>query len=531
MILDRSILILQFTWLQLAIAWGFIQLIPRPVAWIMYIVVFSACVGILISHVLGIVKSCGKRLQHKKYKLKYSFFAGSGAYQANCIYKYANNQIRQTTWICGISGILYRLGKYGHESQIVNFLLAAFYVPLAILSFFEIFVRVVAGTLYFFLAKIVHKFLLIIALSFFFTVTLLAGIVDMFMRRQQFCPHCYISYKLPIFVCPSCNNKHRNLTPGVCGMLFARCACNKAFLPTMVLTGRSYLDCICPNDHCQNELAAANAKQYFLQLFGGVGAGKTSYLATVLHELDIHVLYNHSGMYTTGKPKNSMIELAEVRMTGILPIGTVTGEQGGVSVLNFLIGKCRNDRKDVRAPVHNLAMYDIFGETAISGDFINNPSHFGFCNGFLLFLDPTNIPILRERMNGSNVAFSDAVNDYDFGTVLNQLTLKLFEVVGSVRDMLAVPVAVIISKADNEVVQSDICDFPQDIEGRNAAFKKYLTELGLGNAVDRLDDSFTNVAYFPVSSLQTNDPAKTATVLAPIKWIMQTSNNELVKLL
>jgi|GEM_PF-3481222 len=512
---------LQFLSSIALLVWEFIQHMPWPIPILPYVVLFTACAGVIVSQILAIVKHRNHWTENPKHGLMHSFFIKSGADRVKAIHRFANATIRDITWICGISGLAFRLGNYKHESSILNFLLAVVYLPLAVLGFFEIVLRVLLGTAYLFAVK------LVLLLFFLFTkyVSLLfipvAGIVDKAMRRSQYCGSCYAQYDLPVFVCGKCKREHKKLMPGIHGLFFARCACNETFLPVMVLSGRSRrVAGRCPSDRCEENLPATNARQLFVQLIGDSGSGKTTYLEK-LQKVYAKKLDEQKGVFVGITPLiDKGVFLDNVYKTN------VTLTLGDVKAFNFL----HRYRRPSNAIKDNLIFFDVLGETITNADYDSNPLHLGFCNGFMLFVDLTSIPVVRERMSDEELEAHNA--DGDFGVMFNQFMLKMFAIRGNVKRKIDAPLAVVISKADIAAVSGHVRYIQSDDADRNSVLKDYLSGLGLSNAVKSIDASFTNVAYFFVSSSRggAREDDKTS-VLAPLNWILKENNSGMYGLL
>ncbi|MBQ9082408.1 MAG: hypothetical protein IJY28_02790, partial [Clostridia bacterium] len=75
-----------------------------------------------------------------------------------------------------------------------------------------------------------------------FTVTwLIDGAYLMHKRIRSICPVCKERYRIPMFMCDGCGEKHYKLVPGPYGIFHHRCTCGKS-LPCTFLNGRSTLE-------------------------------------------------------------------------------------------------------------------------------------------------------------------------------------------------------------------------------------------------------------------------------------------------
>ena len=511
--------ILPFIWRHLGYGWGFVQALPQPIPLLPYLAIVTACGGVVLSHVFAILKYRQFWVKRDNCNLMYGYFMGSGAHQARLLYKHAHWQIREGKWIYGISGVAYYLGNLNCDSRLVKFLLSFAYIPLVILGVFELAVRVAVGTVYLVVMMLVHRLLLLAFKLLSYGFIILGNMIDRNMRRGQYCTHCYIPYDLPVFICRECKAEHKDLTPGLWGVLAARCKCNKAFLPTMVLTGRSRLKSICPSEHCKKELAAANAQQLFVHLIGGAKSGKTSYLAALQ---DSYIAYASSrSVFISGAPEEAARKLNGIYIGYDEPPGGTTHGNSGQAAAHTLLHQYRSIKN---APRDALVVFDHFGQSLEEGDFVQNPLHYGFCHGFILFIDPECIPSMYEQTEDRELKGRAR----SFGVALNQFVLMLNEITGTTGERHTMPVAIVISKADMLLAPPKASGSPH--AGSTNKFKEYLISHGLSNEVKKIDAAFSNVAFFLVNSQIGTASNMNAQVLAPMRWILKQANSNLSNL-
>jgi len=468
----------------LEVIWGFILLLPRPILILLFVPIVSACAGIVISHILYIVKNRDKWKEKSESNRMYSYFVHTGIYQTTFSYKQAQTQIRENTWIFSISGWTCRLRNLESDSKIITFLLAVAYIPLAILSFIEVSVRVIVGSIYLGICMLLHRLLLLITRFSTYALMPLGLMLDRFLRRKQYCPICYEPFHLPIFICPTCGKTHDQFTPSDAGILFAKCACDQRFLSAMIPTGRSRLNCICPNSNCNAPLVASNAEQFFVHLIGGVQSGKTTYLASFQDAY-----------------------LSKARTVANIFVNSASEEEFEDAYApqpHYFLHRYKSLKRAIR---DNLVVFDVAGEVAETNVYSREPRHFAFCHGFLLFFDP--------------------ISPDNFSTTVNQFLLRFVEMKGMATAMSDIPVAVIIGKTDLEVVPCELSDpvLLSNTEEQNKMCRDYLEKLSLGHALRSLDARFKNVRFFSISTR----PQKTepSSILAPVAWIAKQHRNKL----
>lgn len=467
----------------------FVFSLPQPIPILLFVPIVTACAGIVISHVLYIVKNRDKWKENSESTLMSSYFVHTGLHQTNFSYKQAQAQIRENTWIFSISGWTCRLRDLESDSVMIAFLLAVAYIPLAALSFIEVSVRVIVGSAYLGLCMLLHRLLLLITRLLTYALIPIGLVLDRVLRRKQYCPICYEPFHLPVFICPECGRTHDQLVPSEAGILFAKCACDQRFLSTMIPMGRSRLNCICPNSNCNAPLAAANAEQFFVHLIGGVQSGKTAYLTSL----------QDAYLNQAAESANILVNAASEEEL----------DDAHVPQPHYFLHRYKHQKRAIR---DNLVVFDVAGEVAETNAYSREPRHFAFCHGFLLFFDP-------------------ASKD-DFSTAVNQFLLKFVDMKGiAVTAMSDIPVAVIIGKTDLEVVPRELSDssYMSNAEEQDKMCREYLEKMGLGHALRSLDARFTNIRFFPISTqTQRTEPSR---ILAPVAWIVKQHRNRLTAVL
>ena len=509
-------------------AWEFTFSLPQPIPILLYIVMFSACAAILIAHVAPIFNNRGDWLKHPEHNLMYSYFTKTGLHQLKCNYPIAHQilreplwklpedgeykpallslsnipqSIREHIWKISIANWAYVLGNITFTSKLLAVLVSIAYIPVAVLGFIEIVLRIVIGTAYLFVARLIHRLLLFITKLITYLLLPLFKLADKMAQKRQYCPTCYERFALPVFCCKECSaHMHDCLVPSSCGLIFAKCDCNKKFLPTTVFTGRSRLIRHCPV--CHEELAAANARQAFVQLIGAENAGKTAYLSAFQYVYQQRVRSCEKTFILNTSPRQAFSALE-----GIYQGGDV-GTHSEIQAYNFLCSY----RKPQNPARYNLLVYDIPGRQIAESTYEKQPRHFAFCQGFVLLVDPLNTQL------------SDST--------LNQFILQFREECDiSATAMSDAPVAVVISKTDIPAVRQELdrmlakedeASGNDEYATRHSLLKRYLEKIGHENIVLNLEATFKNINYFTASSMKnanTANPNHETEILAPMEWL------------
>jgi GTPase SAR1 family protein len=313
--------------------------------------------------------------------------------------------------------------------------------------------------------------------------------------------------------------EHKKLTPGAYGIIARKCTCGKR-LATTYFNGRSAYKAICP--FCTSELATSDAKQFGVQLVGGVSTGKTTFLAAFWHEYLARVK-KLGGLSIIAIPENAFDELEYWFQNGDSSSTTETNAN-----MYSLIHKPSGE-----IPIQ-MTIYDIAGEAFASLGSDVQQQQFQYCEGIVFVVDPTSSP----------TDVSEIVSNFigEFSSLKGK----------SSRKVSAVPVVVLISKAD--LYKRDIglpkikaihSANPQkyaDSDGnvsieltRYAICREFLENRGFSNTVNLIEGEFTNIQYFAASAMghspKPGEKYEPWGVLEPIIWLLQQSTIDFQDLL
>ena len=527
---------LQFIRKYLLIAWAFFLSLPPLIKNTIIISFFPASFGIISSHAMGIYKNRNKWDKHPYYDLMYSYFVKSGTLQRKESYKDAHALLRDHKWSwVSFAGLAFRLGNYENKSIMLMFAISFAYIPLAIIGFIEMALRIVLGTVWLLAFNMLHRLLLFATKLITYAFIPVSYTIDKVIRKAQYCPHCYETFNLPEFTCPSCGKVHKQLIPGKCGVLFVRCACNKTFLPCASFTGRSRLAPQCPA--CTRELAAANAKHFSLVLIGGDNVGKTAFIAAFSNLYASAVRHKHT-LTIEGKPEHYFYELNDMFSSGVTPLDT---ESRTYSIIHQY-GKIQTD---------NLVFYKTFAEYIMSEKYSRSPKYFRFCDGIILMIDPLCAqPVKKELTQDENSVYASSYSPDDTNELVVQFIYQYNTVCGSASGAMSnVPVAVLITKTDIESVKREVgWDAIQTLYNENPSAynnsestardqicREYMAKIGLTNVLNNIEATFTNVSFFPVSAIghkaEKGKAFAPVGVIEPVAWIAKKRHSRLAGLL
>jgi len=516
--------VIQFLKKYLSIVWAFFLSWPALIKNTIFVSLFPASIGIITSHVLGIYRNRNEWHKHPDHNFMYSYFIKSGTLQRKESYKDAQVLLRDHKWLwVSFAGLAFRLGNYANKSIMLMFVMSFVYIPLSVLGFVEMALRILFGTIWLMVFNMIHRLMLLATKLISFLMIPISSIIDRIMRRTQHCPHCYETFILPEFICPACGKAHRQLIPGNCGVLFVRCVCNRIFLPCTSFTGRSRLTPRCPT--CTGKLVVANAKHLSISIIGGNYVGKTAYI-TAFSNLYTGRTNIKNTLTIEGKPDDYFDELNTMFRSG-------KTEAEHESRTYSIVHKHRKSKKV------NLVFFDTLAEHIISDVFPRSPKYFGFCDGIILIIDPLSIQSVRDEfVKNKKRKNIKHYSDDDIDKMVVQFIHQYTTIRGfSTGKMSNVPVAVLINKIDIEVVKLEIglaeikalYNKNPSVYGnservaRDKICKAYLSKIGLANMLNNIEAIFTNVSFFPVSAIghivEEGVAYAPIGVIEPVAWI------------
>lgn len=338
---------------------------------------------------------------------------------------------------------------------------------------------------------------------FFSTLWLTDRIVLFFKSIHSRCPNCKRKSVIPVFMCPTCGQEHRKLVPGPYGVMKRKCTCG-TMLSTTFLGGRSAYEAHCP--FCGTELLSSNSQQFGIQLVGGVGSGKTTFLVAFWHEYR-EWLNSRDNLSFNETPSDAFSNLEK---------WFYSGESESTSETNanmYSIIHTYMEKNSVQ-----MTIYDIAGEAFDFTGSETQQQQFRYCEGFIIVMDPTASP------NKVSDTITNFINSLD-------------EIKGKrSKKMADVPVAIIVTKSDiykKEIGISHIKalykptldnEYQNSFEQhQNSICRSFLNEHGYDNALNLIDAEFSNIRFFPVSAIghmAGEGQYEPWGVLEPVFWLM-----------
>lgn len=342
----------------------------------------------------------------------------------------------------------------------------------------------------------------------------------MLKRIKSDCPNCHERHLIPTFICPSCKRKHFELVPNFFGIFHHECQCGQE-LPSTFLSGRSKLESCCPK--CEADLFSSDARPIAIQLIGGTASGKTIYLAAffelfkeIIRKKNLLIIDDESckpdfdklSNYYNGRDCESSSELNS-KMYPVI-IDNVNG----------------NSKRQ-------FSIYDIAGEM-FDGNTANNQipqKQFEYCDGFLLFIDPYVSSKARQNKDTQQTIFSSIPLNNVIGNFDNYL---IHFGMKKPDERCQIPISVIIGKIDVDSLGEKLLNDckGKSYEEHDELCKEYLRHKDIGGVINQLDTIFTDIHYFPVSSIghsPNGNKFEPQGVLEPIEAILERVDYDLYK--
>jgi hypothetical protein len=352
-------------------------------------------------------------------------------------------------------------------------------------------------------------------------VLVLGAIERVFMaygRVLQTCPHpsCYEKIALPVYACPSCDRRHRRLTPGPAGAFRHVCRCGTR-LPTTIPLGRFRLTAYCP--HCERRLPEriGRVRVEPLPFIGGPAAGKTTFMFLAIQAL-------HARSRGTGGRVAFVEQRHQQAYAGAVEEfrrGGQLAKTGPELPLATMV--------DVELPGAGhriLYLFDPAGEHFAGASQVESLRYLDHGEALLFMVDPFALPEVRRTLTEAEIAHSAHSSDEDPSDTLQRVLNELRSRPDRGRQKR---VAVVVTKTDllarTGIGHGIAGHAPRAASDRPAAdpdhaVRAWLERLGLGNTTRTLDQLAAQVRYFP-SGLDT-PPAEVFDLLG---WVTGLSPN------
>ena len=350
------------------------------------------------------------------------------------------------------------------------------------------------------------------------------------------CPSCFKRIRLPAFECRGCSTRfHKQLRPNKYGILRHTCECG-AKLGSTYGTGRYREAAFCP--YCLTPLTSALSKPFTVHMVGGTESGKTVYLVSLYHQLKERVK-------TLDKTDLIIPNGYEERFTEL-----DRWFKGRIRVPNTVDFTAQTYTLMVDHPSldvkRQLIVYDIAGEAISGANAAVNMVSLTTCDGLFVMCDPFCSSELCERVTENGGQLPDHCSN-DLTVLIDDLVRFLVDLrVIKTGERCSVPIAVMITKTDIPEVGEFLSEssiqaaFESSGGGEDiAAFtdkkcREFLESIGLESAVRKLDMQFTDIRFFPVSSMghgYNDTPFAPSGVTEPFYWLLKEKDGDFLKIM
>lgn len=362
------------------------------------------------------------------------------------------------------------------------------------------------------------------------------------IRKKIFtaCHECKEKSLIPVYICPKCHVKHTNLTPGVYGILHRKCNCGET-LPTVFFNGRKNLEAECP--HCGHSLTDRESRPICIPVVGGRSVGKTAFITAFSKEFieNVAPLKGIEIEHYNEIKKDIYEEITHDYDFGSTRMTDRPQDVNKASSISFSFFA----KHSSFSPERLIHIYDIAGEVFTDNNENEVQKQYEYCHGIVLIVDPFAIPSVRykyeEVLEPEDIA---GIGKADINAIIDSFLNKLREVTGlSDNKMVAIPLAVVISKIDsagleqdvgaiavNKLMRSEPDKFTDFYNTQDYLCRKFLKENDMESFLNNINIQFKNNRFFACSAIgHTRDKGKYEPkgVLAPMQWLFGIADSKM----
>lgn len=402
---------------------------------------------------------------------------------------------------------------------------------------------VVYGTIFFLAISLIVSIFLSIFFSLVYIGFSTLWIIDRFyLKRKKIftaCPSCKEKSLIPVYGCPSCGEKHSNLTPGKYGIIHRTCNCGEK-LGTCFFVGRKNYPSYCAT--CGNSLSDRENMPICIPVVGGRSVGKTAFI-TAFSKNFIEKLAPENDWTTefyNEEKKDIYLEILADYQNGTTRMTDRPQDINKTSSISFSFFLKGKELK----PERLIHIYDIAGEVFTDNSENEMQKQYEYCQGMVLIIDPFSIPAVRNRYEEDLQAEDIAgIGKADISGIVDSFINKLREVTGlSAGKMSATPIAVVISKVDAKGLQKVIGKEAvsqayakmksmgteiEEIDVEDFLCREFLEENGMESFISTLNLKFKKNRYFACSSIghtREHGEYNPVGVMEPMEWLIKNAD-------
>lgn len=359
------------------------------------------------------------------------------------------------------------------------------------------------------------------------------------------CHECKEKSLIPTYICPNCEAKHTNLTPGVYGILKRTCVgedpdayCGEV-LPTTFFNGRRDLEAVCP--HCDTSLMDREAVPICIPIVGGRSVGKTAFITAFSKEFIDNVAPNNAWdiEFYNDEKEDIFNEITEDYLQGSTRMTARPQDVNQASSVSFSFFVDGDGFRRERL-VH---VYDIAGEVFTDNVENEMQKQYEYSHGMVLMIDPFSIPAVRHRSEDQLTPEDIAgIGEADINEIVDSFLNKLREVTGlSDKKMSSVPLAVVIGKIDSAGLANEIGDvattakmaanpevFTDYYDTQDYLCREFLKDNGMEAFINNVNLKFKDNRYFSTTAIgHTRDQGEynPQGVMPPMQWLFSKADS------
>jgi hypothetical protein len=334
------------------------------------------------------------------------------------------------------------------------------------------------------------------------------------LRRQRRgthfdCSECHERFPLPVYACPNCGAKHRQLAPGPLGVMRHRCICG-ARLPALQSLGRERLTSQCPTHGHPLGEGVGTVRTFHVPVAGGPSAGKSTFLAAAMLGLEQAAAQGTLSTTVQSSSRDGYDRLLDGFRRGVLPTKTVDLQAPAV------VAEIRG--QDASALLY---AYDVAGEAYGDDHELRRDPGYGLAAGVVLLVDPFALTRVRSEL-GDELEASPQLRPSPEAPqrVLERLVGVLDE---KGIDMSAIRATICVTKRDGLGIGAAVDASPGDDD--DARVRAWLEAQGAGNLLRSAQGTFKEIRCFSVSALGRSPGAGTGPftpsgALEPLLWLL-----------
>ena len=359
------------------------------------------------------------------------------------------------------------------------------------------------------------------------------------------CPICREVFPLPVYVCPVCGLKHRDLKPGKFGVRHRRCLCGTLLPLTVHAKGQIEDDSgkksvtlhdlymICPSPSCRAESHPGVARPTGTLILGPTASGKTCLHAALLHTMiqdfkdsELECEFTDENMERQYRDSEYIYEGEQVR-------ASTRGINGAdIIATTFFVSKKRK-----LAVPRNVYLYDMAGEVFQNLDPQEGMKVFENTDGAIVLLDAQNfLPSEKGRRN----------RFFGMEDTLDALRQSAALYGKFANNKCTFPLAFTLSKVDGEVLENLVGDaavrkileeypkeFPDYFSAMDYVCRSFLLNQDGGSSfLENIEHDYENVRFFSCSSQGDEfggQQFQPENVLPIVQWLMLRNDKEFSK--